>query len=133
LLPDGRVLVAGGVVGSDGHATSAAEIYDPRTNSWMAAAPMHYARAGHTATSLFDGRVVIAGGDDAGVALGSIEVFNPNEGVFTLLDAALSSVRSGHAATLSYDGLVVVAGGFDGTHALASVDVFNPFDGTVSS
>src|SRR5206468_12036193 len=129
LLPDGRVLVAGGVVGGDGHATSAAEIYDPRTNSWMAAAPMHYARAGHTATTLFDGRVVIAGGDDAGVALGSIEVFDPYQSVFTLLDAALSSVRTGHAAALSYDGMVVVAGGYDGTHAPASVDAFNPFVG----
>src|SRR5205814_5588089 len=113
LLPGGRVLVASGA-GADGHALIAAEIYDPQTNAWTAAASMHHARAGHTATSLFDGRVVIAGGDDAGVANDSLELFDPNDGVFTLLDAVLTSPRTGHAAALSYDGLVVIAGGFDG-------------------
>src|SRR5436309_4158966 len=133
LLPDGRVLVAGGIVGSDGHATSAAEIYDPRTNSWMAAAPMHYARAGHTATSLFDGRVVVTGGDDAGVALDSIEIFEPYAGVFTLLRPVLSTARTGHAAALTYSGDVAIAGGFDGSHALASVDLYDPYDNVISS
>src|SRR5207249_3205921 len=91
------------------------------------------ARAGHTATTLFDGRVVIAGGDDAGVTVDSIEVFDPYEGVFTLLDAVLTNPRTGHAAALSYDGLVVIAGGFDGTHALASLDVYNPYENAVTS
>src|SRR5207249_3175162 len=62
LLPDGRVLVAGGVVSADAHATNAVEIYDPLANAWTPAAPMNSARAGHTATALFDGRVVITGG-----------------------------------------------------------------------
>src|SRR5437867_4000543 len=88
LLLDGRVLVAGGM-GADGHALSAAEIYDPSTNAWTSAAPMNRARAGHTATSLFDGRVVVAGGDDAGVAIDSLEIFDPNDGLVPLLGPVL--------------------------------------------
>ena len=84
LLPDGRVLVAGGV-DATGAALASAEIYDPDANSWSAALPLHVARAGHTATALYDGRIVIAGGADAGVSLASIEIFDLYDGeAFTL-------------------------------------------------
>src|SRR5204862_841701 len=132
LLPAGRVLVACGA-GEGGHDLSVAEIYDPQTNAWSGAASLHRARAGDTATTLFDGRIVIAGGDDAGVAIDSIEIFDPNEGVFTRLDAVLTSPRTGHAAALRYDGKVAIAGGFDGTGVLASVDVYDPYENTISA
>src|SRR6266571_6025478 len=50
-LADGRVLVAGGAA-SGGGPTAAAEIYDPATRVWTAAAQMTTARTGHTATLL---------------------------------------------------------------------------------
>ncbi len=59
LLPDGRVLVAGGA-GSEVFATS--EIYDPRTNTWQAASPMIMARTEHAAAALAGGGVLVAGG-----------------------------------------------------------------------
>jgi hypothetical protein len=135
LLPDGRVLVAGGV-GVDRHALSAAEIYDPGTNGWTAVAPMHYARAGHTATLLADGQVLIAGGDDSGVSTDTIELFDPAVGVFNAVEATMSAARIGHAAALisvGEDTKVLIAGGFDGTSALASVDVYDPTTGSVSA
>ncbi len=57
-LPDGRVLVMGGL----GHAALAdAEIYDPSRNVWMPAMPMQQPRYGHAATLAGD-RVLVTGG-----------------------------------------------------------------------
>ncbi|PYR73361.1 MAG: hypothetical protein DMF87_26035, partial [Acidobacteria bacterium] len=99
LLRDGRVLIAGGV-GADNRAVGFAELYDPASNSWSPVAPMYVARSGHTATMLEDGRVLMAGGEDAGVPIGSLEIFDPATGVFTLLDATLRLPRARHAAAL---------------------------------
>src|SRR6266516_4262402 len=44
------------------------------------------ARAGHTATLLADGRVLMAGGDDAGVASDTLELFDPAAGVFNAVE-----------------------------------------------
>jgi N-acetylneuraminic acid mutarotase len=68
LLPDGRVLVAGGGYSwflnsiSDTYASS--ELYDPATNVWTAAAALGTARVEHTATLLGNGRVLVVGGRD---------------------------------------------------------------------
>src|SRR5439155_9220780 len=43
LLPDGRVLVAGGA-NQAGTALASVELYDPATNTWSPAAPMNAAR-----------------------------------------------------------------------------------------
>ena len=62
LLQDGRVLVAGGEVESDGDASSAADLYNPTTGQWTPTGSMRTARRGHIATLLADGRVLVAGG-----------------------------------------------------------------------
>src|SRR5947207_833788 len=61
-LPNGSVLIFGGV-GSNGALEGAAEIFDPRAQSFVTVnTPGLQPRAFHTATLLIDGRVVIAGG-----------------------------------------------------------------------
>ena len=61
LLPDGRVLVAGGF-DNDKRPLASAEVYDPSNGTWTAAGSMKVARVAHTATLLPDGRVLVAGG-----------------------------------------------------------------------
>jgi N-acetylneuraminic acid mutarotase len=76
LLPDGRVLVAGGVAGSGPLAS--VELFDPRSGRWIAAASMVKARVGPTATLLPDGRVLVAGGDSSsGDGMRSAELYDP--------------------------------------------------------
>lgn len=64
LLPDGRVLVAGGMDSSDTvHADAC--LYDPASNTWSATGSMAAPRAYATATPLGNGSILIAGGEQA--------------------------------------------------------------------
>jgi len=91
LLPDGTVVVAGGVGGDPdiGSGTIASERarslastdrYDPQTGLWTASAAMSQARALHAAVTLPDGRVLVFGGRSKDRALDSIELFDPGSG-----------------------------------------------------
>jgi hypothetical protein len=59
LLPNGKVLVAGGK-GNSGVLASA-ELYDPVSKTWSATGDMAMARYGHTATLLHSGKVLVGG------------------------------------------------------------------------
>jgi len=59
LLPDGRVLVAGGQ--NYGSYFASSEVYDPATGVWSTTGSMNTARSLHTATLLPDGRVLVVG------------------------------------------------------------------------
>ena len=64
LLPDGRVLAAGGEdpMSSEYILYSTTEIYDPRTNLWSPGPNLSAPRASHSATLLPDGNVLLVGG-----------------------------------------------------------------------
>src|SRR5205814_742837 len=97
LLPNGRVLVAGGC--SNGvHAR--AELYDPATGLWTATGQMTTAREGHTATLLPNGTVLVAGGAKGGVdgILASAELYDPGTGLWTAT-GSMTSPRFGLTAT----------------------------------
>ncbi len=73
LLPSGKVLFAGGLVsgGTAGGASGSSEVYDPATGLWTVGAPLTGARAGHTASLLATGEVLLAGGQLSGETLQS--------------------------------------------------------------
>jgi len=62
LLPNGRVLVAGGSDGTSGNRLSSAKLYDPVTGGWSVSGSMATPRESHTATLLPNGQVLVAGG-----------------------------------------------------------------------
>ena len=64
LLPSGKVLIAGGVVfnGSAGGASGSSEVYDPATGVSSLGAPLVGSRAGHAASLLATGEVLLTGG-----------------------------------------------------------------------
>jgi hypothetical protein len=130
LLPNGTVLVAGGVpphASVTGRIEASAEIYDPTSGSWTATGSMAQERAGHTATLLLDGKVLVAGGDGPSVGrLASAEVFDPSTGTWAATDG-METGRIGQTATLLDDGDVLIAGGTSGADDfLASAELYEP-------
>jgi hypothetical protein len=62
LLPDGKVLMAGGNYDYPPFISNTAEIYDSGDGTFSSAGEMVTARGSHTATLLMDGTVLLAGG-----------------------------------------------------------------------
>ena len=112
LLPDGKVLVAGGYDDAKGELDSA-EFYDPASNDWSTTGSLGAARDSATATALKDGEVLVAGGDGgAGAALASAELYQPDSGTWHAA-ASMTGARQTAAAALLKDGTVLVSGGDD--------------------
>jgi Galactose oxidase, central domain/Kelch motif len=135
LLPDGRALIAGGNAGTwnyDGPFLASAEIYNPKTGGFSPTGSMATPRAWQTATRLADGRVLVAGGENARTDLASAEIYTPKSGKFSPT-GSMTVGRVYHAATLLSDGRVLVEGGgsdYSGGKFLASAELYNPKTGT---
>ncbi|MGC8635074.1 MAG: kelch repeat-containing protein [Candidatus Limnocylindrales bacterium] len=113
LLPNGDVLVTGGwsSTAASAPAIATAQLYDPRSNSWTATAPMQVARADARAVVLPDGRVLVVGGLSADyTALGSVELYDPATASWTTLPSTVVAEWWGTLALLP-SGNVLLAGG----------------------
>jgi len=128
LLPNGKVLLAGGV-DNIGNALASAELYDPATGTFSATGSMAQSRFRVTAVVLADGRVLVSGGFNATGALTGAEIYDSTTGLFTLT-GSLNTARDRHTATLLPNGKVLIAGGrnstLEVTNALASAEIFDP-------
>ncbi|MGX9728938.1 MAG: kelch repeat-containing protein [Candidatus Electronema sp. VV] len=133
LLPNGKVLVAGGR-SSFGGFLSSAELYDPDTQTWTVTGSMNGTRSEQTATLLANGLVLVAGGNGSGhVILNSAELYNPATETWTAT-GSMNTTRWLHTATRLNDGKVLVAGGVSASGAASSsAELYNPVDGTWSS
>jgi hypothetical protein len=126
-LPDGRVLVAGGL-GASIEPLASTEIYDSALDAWSPAAPMGSA-AGvwTTVTPLLDGRVLAVYGDYA-------EIYDAPTNTWSPAMAPLQA-RWAFAATRLLDGRVLLTGGHPDPEltqapALASAEIYDPEAGT---
>jgi hypothetical protein len=136
LLSDGEVLVAGGATAytsSLGTVTASAEIYDPRADAWHAAAPMSAARYIGSATSLANGRVLVAGGwsytTDFDPSLATAEIYDPSANNWTTT-GSMSTGRARFGLVALADGRLLAAGGVGPTYKmLATAELWDPVTG----
>lgn len=129
LLPDGTVLLVGGMYG----AGATAESYDPAQGSFSALGGMVSERAGgHAAVRLPDGSVLLTGGWTGSAVTASAERYDPGTLRFSVT-GTMNSPRSAHTATLLPTGDVLIAGGFDGSQRLESAELYDPRTGTFTS
>ena len=132
LLPNGKVLIAGGMVGNEPIGT--AELYDPASGTFSLTGDMHQVQRWHTATLLKTGKVLISAGYTSSCCsvAANPELYDPVTGAFTTtgMYAGLNLDRDsygllGSSATLLRDGRVLVA-------AEPAAQVYDPVAGTFS-
>ena len=132
LLPDGRVLIAGGMV-ENGVFLDTMELYDPKSGSFQSAGSMSSKRVGHSATLLPGGKVLLAGGMAGrsfegswhGIMSSSADIYDPQTGKVMPVGNMITG-REAHEAIPLPGGKVLFIGGSDGQHYLDSVEVFDP-------
>jgi hypothetical protein len=125
LLPEGKVLIAGGMRRNQDFYRSA-ELYDPSTGKFQPTGEMNVARVGHIAVLLKTGKVLIAGGWVGQGGTDLAELYDPATGKFTLTANKMTVRRGRPSATLLPDGDVLIAGGEErNNESLASAEIFH--------
>jgi Galactose oxidase, central domain/Kelch motif len=151
-LPDGPVLVVGGLTDHTGGPKSFSSTYrlEPGATEWTRSGDLNSARSGPAGTVLEDGRILVAGGwysnmPDAPpvVVVNSAELFDPETELWSRTGSMVRARVGAGAVTLS-EGRVLVAGGFGAipsdsegaygfTEELASAEIFDPATGTFAT
>ena len=131
VLPNGKVLVAGGYNGST--SVTSAQLFDPATNAFSTTGSLKAGRNFATATLINDGKVLVAGGFHPFYgSLNSAELYDPTTGGFTLLSTPMKQRRELYTATKLLDGKVLLVGGLiaQGFVPLRSTELFDPATST---
>jgi len=102
-------------------------VVDP---SWATTGSLAVGRAGHTATMLDNGRVLVTGGGVDGIA-DAAEVYDPLSGTWAGTGTPLN--RRSHVATRLLDGRVLVAGGTGSFMVGLTAELYDPLIGTWTS
>lgn len=131
LLASGEVLIAGGLTTASSDPVATAEVYNPASGVFSpTTGSMTAARAGHTATILQDGRVLITGGfsDQTLAGVATAEIYDPATHSFAVT-GSMALARWSHTATLLPNGTVLVVGG-EGVSSNITAEVYDPLAGS---
>ncbi|MGZ5970668.1 MAG: kelch repeat-containing protein, partial [Polyangiales bacterium] len=116
------------------------ELFDPDTNTFVAAGKLTQGRSKLTAHALPDGRAIVIGGSSKSAGaindpLDSIELFDPKTNTWSTVPYKLSKGRTWHASALVRDGTILAMGGYVTPLKCDSlddtVDQIDPVKGTV--
>jgi uncharacterized delta-60 repeat protein len=124
LLPNGKVLVAGGASNYVYGVLSSAELYDPASGTWTVTGSLNAGRCSHTTTLLPNGQVLVAGGFGSSGVTNSAELYDPASGTWTVY-GLLNTARYWHTTTLLPNGQVLVAGGLGSNGVINSAESYD--------
>jgi Kelch motif/Galactose oxidase, central domain len=125
LLPDGTVLIAGGMRRNQDFYRSA-EIFDPATNQFSRNGDMSIARVGHAAVLLPSSKVLILGGWIEHTVTDSVEEYDPATKKFVVI-GKMTTKRAHPSVTLLGNGDLLIAGGneTDGPSGMATAELYH--------
>ncbi len=145
-LPDGRILVIGGVGPMSGNSFPAlrsveslkpaqtsgdGKLWGMLTPSWQQAPSLEDARSEPAALVTDAGDVIVIGGEMSGTGLSSVEILPHGEQAWRHL-ASMHEGRYGHTATLLPDGRILVTGGVSaGNSPIDRPGVWAPWVGPI--
>jgi len=118
--------------GADANALADAEIYDPVLDSWASAGTMRVPRAGHTATTLASGGVLVAGGcatAPCNPTNTSAELWDPVAHRFTMTSPMTVPRHDFRAARLANDTVIVMGGCGPTAACTRTTEVFDELTG----
>lgn len=130
LLLNDKVLIYGGYTSDERQSLiglRSSEVFDPVTRTWGLPTSAFYARAGHQATLLSNGRVLVTGG---AYQVRAEEIYNPATNSWYSTTPMLTQ-RSSHTATRLHSGKVLVVGGYNPGSTepwgwLSSAEIYDP-------
>ncbi len=135
LLPDGTVLVAGGVF-----RPAVSDLYQPALGSFSSVGKLIQARGRHVSLLLSNpawgslvGKVLVIGGDVTGgaifggaqQALDSVEIYDPATASFSYF-GTMTVARQNHTATQLLDGRILIAGGIGRPFVSGTAEIVTP-------
>jgi murein DD-endopeptidase MepM/ murein hydrolase activator NlpD/N-acetylneuraminic acid mutarotase len=122
-LSDGKALV----VGAGSSSANSAEIYDPSNDNWELTNSLARSMFANTATTLNDGKVLVAGFgfSTSGSNPVSSQIYNPANNTWSLA-GNMQKVRYFHQASLLNDGRILATGGINNNTGTASAEAYNP-------
>ena len=135
LLPDGTVLVCGGI-----STLLPSDLYNPSTESFSTVGGVLHQRQRHVSLLLTNpawgslvGKVLAIGGAYTGspvfggiqVALNTVELYDPSTQQFTLF-GTMTQERQNHTATMLNDGSILIAGGVSSPAVSGTADLLIP-------
>ena len=135
LLPDGTVIVSGGV-----SAILPSDLYNPATQSFSMVGGLLHQRQRHVSLLLTNpawgslvGKVLAIGGAYTGspvfggiqVALATVEMYDPATQQFTLF-GNMTEPRQNHTATMLNDGRILIAGGVSSPAVSGTAELVSP-------
>lgn len=122
-LPNGDVLVAGGITGAP--QALGAELFELTAGTFLRLNGMGEPRRWNVMTQLRDGQILVTGGEGISTA----EVFDPRTYNFRFTRGDMTTARAGHVGNILADGKVLIAGGWglkDYSKALLSAEIYDP-------
>jgi uncharacterized protein (TIGR03437 family) len=135
LLPDGRVMIAGGIPNGTNGGTNSIEIFDPVTLKFSSGGFMGVGRSSPFSAVLPNGLVLIGGGYGD---TGSAELFDPVKLSTSYTGSMPFQLYDTFGAALLNNGQVLISGGFAGTSPNLPIPAtnealfYNPASGTFS-
>jgi hypothetical protein len=105
------------------------------SGTWTPTGTMRSARDGHTATILANGKILAAGGTNNGVALTSVELYNPIAGTWASTGSVHVARTLAHAVLLSNGSVLVVGGCVNDclSATTKSAELYNPIAGSFTA